>query len=257
MHPLPHRQPACPRLTALLATSVLALTSSGCGGDDETELTIFAAASLTESFTELEKAYEKDHADVDVIISFGSSSALAEQVNEGSSPADVIATADEQSMTVVTDEDNLDGDPVQFTTNTLALVTPADDPAAIASLDDLEGSDFVVCDPSVPCGGAAATILDNAGVTAEPVSLEEDVKAVLTKVSLGEADAGIVYVTDAQAAGDDVRVIDIPTDVNVVNPYFIGVVAAADESQEAQEWVDLVESEAGQGVLREAGFGNP
>ncbi len=110
----------------------MTLTVSGCGGNDKTELTIFAAASLTESFTELERAYENDHADVDVIVSFGSSSALAEQVNEGSSPADVIATADEQSITVVTDEGNLDGDPVQFATNTLALVTAADNPAAIA-----------------------------------------------------------------------------------------------------------------------------
>jgi molybdate transport system substrate-binding protein len=240
-------------VTALLLVAP-ALAACGSGDDDQQELTVSAASSLTEAFTTLADDFEKDHTDVDVKLSFGSSTDLATQVNEGS-PTDVLATADEKTMDVAANEGNIDGDPTQFATNTLILVTPPDNPAGITSLDDLDGADFVVCDPSVPCGAAAATILDNAGVAAEPKSLEEDVKAVLTKVTTGEADAGIVYVTDAAAAGSDVSTVDIPTDVNVVNPYFIGVVKDSDDSDTAQEWVDLVNSQAGQGVLSDDGFG--
>ena len=240
---------------ALTALLLVAPGLAACGGgDDQKELTVFGAASLTEAFTTLAGHFEKDHSDVDVKLSFGSSTDLATQVNEGS-PADVLATADEKSMDVSADEGNIDGDPTQFATNTLIVVAPPDNPAGITSVEDLANADYVVCDPSVPCGAAAATILDNAGVTAEPKSLEEDVKAVLTKVTTGEADAGIVYVTDAQAAGADVSTVDIPADVDVVNPYFIGVVGDTDESDLAQEWVDLVTSQAGQGVLSDDGFG--
>jgi molybdate transport system substrate-binding protein len=158
-------------------------------------------------------------------------------------------------MGIVTDAGDLDGEPTQFATNTLIVVTPPDNPGNVRSLGDLQHADYVVCDPSVPCGAAAATILDNAGITAKPKSLEEDVKAVLTKVTLGEADAGIVYVTDAQAAGDKVSTVDIAPDVNVVNPYFIGVIKDSGESHLAQEWVDLVTSQAGQSVLQQDGFG--
>lgn len=229
---------------------------AACGGDDNSDLTVFAAASLTESFTTLKDDFEKDHSGVTVKLSFGSSTDLATQINEGS-PADVLATADEKAMNVAADEGNIDGNPTQFATNTLVVVTPPDNPGNVTSLDDLNNADFVVCDPSVPCGAAAATFLDNAGITAQPKSLEEDVKAVLTKVTLGEADAGIVYVTDAQAAGSDVSRVDIPADVNVVNPYLIGVVKDAGESDLANEWVDLVTSEAGQTVLTDDGFGPP
>ena len=124
-------------------------------------------------------------------------------------------------------------------------------------MDDLAAADFVVCDPSVPCGSAAHTILDNSGAIATPKSLETDVKAVLTKVSLGEADAGIVYVTDARVAGDKVMALDIAPDVNVINPYFIGVVKGSDQSDLAETWVSLVLSPAGQAVLATAGFGGP
>lgn len=254
MKPNPIRPLRAVGTLAALLLVVPGLAACGGGDDEQQELTVFGAASLTEAFTTLAGAFENDHPDVDVKLSFGSSTDLATQVNEGS-PADVLATADEKSMSVAADEANIDADPTQFATNTLIVVTPPDNPADVTSLDDLSKADFVVCDPSVPCGAAAATILDNAGVSAEPKSLEEDVKAVLTKVSLGEADAGIVYVTDAQAAGDEVSTVDIPADVNVVNPYFIGVVKDTDESDLAQEWVDLVTSQPGQGVLSDAGFG--
>lgn len=252
----PYRRPA--QLLGLAAAVSLLLPGlAACNNDGgKTKLTVFAAASLTESFTSLASAFEKDNTDVDVVLSFGSSTDLAEQVNSGS-PADVLATADDKSMGVAADEGNIDGDPTQFATNTLVVVTPADNPGNVKSIDDLTDTDFVVCDPSVPCGGAAATILDDAGVTADPVSLEEDVKSVLDKVEQGEADAGLVYVTDANAAGDKVATVDIPADQNVVNPYFIGVVADTDGSDLAQRWLDLVNSEAGQGVLQDAGFGAP
>lgn len=243
---------------AFTALFLIAPSLTGCGGDSEerTKLTVLAAASLTETFGRLEKSFETDHPDVDVVISFGSSSALAEQINHGA-PADVIATADDKSIGRVADDDNLEGEPTQFATNTLVVVTPPDNPADISSLDDLPDADFLVCDPSVPCGSAAQTILDSAGVAATPRSLEADVKAVLTKVVLGEADAGLVYVTDAEAAGDEVRTVDIPADVNVVNPYFIGAVKGSSESDLAKDWVSLVMSQSGQGVLKAAGFGAP
>jgi len=247
------------RLAAAVAVPfLLAPTLSGCASDSHgrTKLTVLAAASLTETFGQLEQSFEKDHPEVDVVVSFGSSSALAEQVNQGS-PADVIATADDKSIGLVADDGNLSGDPTGFAANTLVVVTPPDNPADISSLDDLAAADFVVCDPSVPCGSAAQTILDNAGTAATPKSLEADVKAVLTKVSLGEADAGIVYVTDAEAAGDEVMTVDIPADVNAVNAYFIAVVKDSGHADLSDEWVSLVMSPAGQGVLAEAGFGAP
>jgi molybdate transport system substrate-binding protein len=242
------------------ATALLLLgpALAACSDDshDNPKLTVFAAASLTGSFTRLADAFEKDHADVDVVLSFGSSTTLAEQVTSGS-PADVLATADDKSIGIAADAGDLDADPTEVATNTLVVVTPPDNPGKVNSVQDLNHSDFIMCDPSVPCGAAAATILDNAGVTTQPKSLEQDVKAVLAKVTLGEADAGIVYVTDAQAAGTDVSTVDIAPDLNVVNPYFIGVVKDTDESDLAQQWVALVLSQAGQGVLADAGFGSP
>lgn len=241
----------------LLVAPALAGCSDGGGaggGGTRTKLTVFAAASLTGTFTSLAERFEDDHPDVDVVLSFGSSTTLAEQVDAGS-PADVLATADEKSIGLAADDGALDGQPTEFATNTLVIVTPPDNPGGVSSIDDLDDTDFVVCDPSVPCGAAAATILDNAGVTTEPRSLEEDVKAVLTKVTLGEADAGIVYVTDAQAAREDVSTVDIAPDLNVVNPYFIGVVKDSGEPRLAQQWVDLVTSRAGHEILTGAGFG--
>ncbi len=227
---------------------------AGCSNGGDTTLTVFAAASLTETFTSLEASFEKDHPGVKVQISFGSSSALAEQITSGS-PADVIATADDKSIGIVSDAGDLAAAPTQFATNTMVIVTPPSNPGHITSIDDLAGASFVACDPSVPCGAAAATILANGGITTQPRSLEQDVKAVLTKVTLGETDAGIVYVTDAHAAGNDVATVDIAPGVDVVNPYFIGVVKDSSETDLAKQWVQLVDSQAGQGVLTAAGFG--
>ena len=139
----------------------------------------------------------------------------------------------------------------------MAIVTPEGNPAAIEAVGDLTGTDFVVCDPSAPCGAVAAQILRNAKVTTTPVSLEDKATAVLSKVTLGEVDAGIVYVTDARTAGTDVTRVDIPRSLNEVTPYYISVVKGSSNAALASEWIALVESEAGQDLLASAGFLSP
>jgi len=231
--------------------------SGGSGGSDgDTTLTVFAASSLTNVFGELEKSFEADHDGVDVVLSLDSSSALATQITEGS-PADVLATADEASMQIIVDAEDNAGDPQSFASNTMVIVTPPDNPAGIESVDDLPGTDYVLCDPSAPCGAVSEEILGNAGIAPEPVSLEDKVTAVLSKVTLGEADAGMVYVSDAQGAGDDVASVEIPDDINVATPYFIAPVADSEHADLAQEWIDLVLSQAGLDELAAAGFGPP
>jgi molybdate transport system substrate-binding protein len=248
------------RIAALAAVAALSLSS--CGGDDsggsggDTKLTVFAASSLTNVFGILEKAFEKDHAGVDVVVSYDSSSALATQITQGS-PADVLATADQPSMQIMVDAGENAATPLPFASNTMAVVTPPDNPAGVTSVGDIDKGDFVVCDPSAPCGEVAARILRKAGVTAKPASYGDKVTAVLQTVELGEADAGMVYVTDAQAAGDKVSVIDIPADLNVVTPYYIAAVKDSANADLADAWISLVESHAGQRVLQDAGFGEP
>jgi molybdate transport system substrate-binding protein len=248
---------------AVVAVALLSGSLAGCGGgdssgsSDKTTLVVFAASSLTNTFGELEKVYEKDHPDVDVKISYDSSTTLATQIAQDGAPADVLATADAKSMGILVDAGDNEAEPTPFASNTMAIVTPPDNPADIQSIDDLAGSEFVLCDPSVPCGDGAAQILAKAGVTAQPVSLEDKVTAVLSKVELGEADAGMVYVTDAQGAGTDVHTVAISPKLNVVTPYFIAAVKDSDHADLAAQWIALVSSQAGQGVLRDAGFGQP
>ncbi|MEJ7741451.1 MAG: molybdate ABC transporter substrate-binding protein [Nocardioidaceae bacterium] len=256
------------RHRAGLLTAAVALSLTACSGADDNQtddsqgsgeqgtLTVFAASSLTQTFTTLEKAFEDEREGVDVVVSFDSSTSLAEQIKQGA-PADVIATADQASMQTVVDADQLSAEPVPFASNTLAVVAPPDNPADIQSLGDLETADFVQCDPSAPCGAASKQLLEAAHITAQAKSLEPNVAAVLSKVTLGEADAGLVYVTDARAAGDEVATINIPTAINVVNPYYIATVEGSPEPALADEWLALVSSQAGQGVLQEAGFGAP
>jgi molybdate transport system substrate-binding protein len=249
------------RIAALAAVAALSLSScggddsGGSGGDNE-KLTVFAASSLTNVFDTLEKAFEKDHPGVDVVVSYDSSSTLATQITQGS-PADVLATADQPSMRIIVDEGDNAATPKPFASNTMAVVTPPDNPAGITSVSDIGKGDFVVCDPSAPCGEVAAKILRKAGVTAKPASYGEKVTAVLETVELGEADAGMVYVTDAQAAGDKVNAIAIPADLNVVTAYYIAAVKDSSHADLANQWISLVESQAGQDVLQKAGFGAP
>ena len=242
-------------LALCLSASVTTACTDGDGAAD-TSLTVFAASSLTETYGQLEKAFEHNHSGVDVVISFGSSSALAEQLTQGA-PADVVATADEESMSQVVDAGLVAAEPQPFASNTLTIVTPPDNPAGIQTLDDLGSADFVMCDESAPCGAAGQRFLDNAGSAAAPRSFEADVKSVLSKVVLGEADAGLVYVTDAKAAGADVHRVPIPADVNVTNAYYIAAVKGSGQADVADDWIALVESRAGQDLLRAAGFGPP
>lgn len=243
------------------ATAVLLLaTVAACGGDGDgggRTLTVYAAASLALPFEELGERFEAEHDGVEVTFSFAGSSDLAAQVRQGAG-ADVFASADEATMASLTEEDLVDA-PVPFATNTLQLAVPPDDPAGIGSLQDLAepGVRLVVCAPAVPCGAAAVAVEEAAGLDLRPVSEEQSVTDVLNKVISGEADAGLVYVTDVQGAGDRVRGIDVPEAEDVVNTYPIATVADSDHAEPAQEFVALVTGEVGQQVLREAGFGAP
>jgi molybdate transport system substrate-binding protein len=225
-------------------------------------LTVFAAASLTEAFDSLAEEFEAEHPGVEVALSYGGSAALAQQIVEGA-PVDVFASAAEPQMDVVVDA-GLAEHPVVFARNTLELVVPAGNPAGITGLADLAdaGLRIALCDPTVPCGAASDTLLAQEGVTASPDTLESDVKAVLTKVVLGEVDAALVYRTDVVAAGDEVEGIEVPGAASVVNRYPIAAVGAAAErggtnGDAAADFVAFVTGEAGRAALADAGFGAP
>jgi molybdate transport system substrate-binding protein len=254
------------RLGATSAAVLLALPLAACGDDgdggsvgkdgDQT-MTVFAAASLAKTFEELEDRFEDAHPGVDVKLSFGGSSDLVAQITEGAE-ADVFASADTANMDKLVAAKLTSGDPSEFATNTLMIAVPPGNPAKITGLADLAKKDakLVLCQPEVPCGSAALKVADAAGLTFAPVSEEESVSGVLTKVEDGEADAGLVYVTDVSAAGDDVEGIDFPEAADVVNHYPIVAVEGSKHADLAQQWIDLVTGE-GQKVLQDAGFGAP
>lgn len=243
-----------------VATILLLLPLTACGGDgdDGQTLTVLAAASLTETFTELAETFEDEHPGVEVELVFGSSTTLAEQAADGA-PGQVLATADEASMGVADDAGVLAAAPVGFVGNSLTVVTPPDNPAGITSLDDLDapGVDYVVCASTAPCGAAAETLLTSAGIDAPPASEEVDVKAVLARVVQGEADAGLVYRTDAVAAGDDVAEVAVPDADDVTTTYVLAPLSGADGATAdlAADFVALVRSEEARAVFTDAGFG--
>jgi len=232
--------------------------SDGGGSGDDATLTVFAAASLTNTFTEIGKEFESQHDGVEVEFSFGGSSDLVSQIQQGA-PADVFASADEANMEKLTGDDLQAGDPVDFASNTLEIATPPGTPAGIASFADLgkDGVDVVVCAPEVPCGAAAVKAEEATGVTINPVSEEQSVTDVLAKVSSGEADAGLVYVTDVAAAGDSVEGVTFPESSDIVNTYPIVALEDSKNADLAQEFIDLVTSDTGQSILEEAGFAKP
>lgn len=248
------------RLVLAAASVALLLSLAGCGGSDDeaTTLTVYAAASLTATFEQLADEFEHEHPGTEVQLSFGGSSDLVTQIQEGAH-ADVFASADLATMQKLTDDDLADGGPQDFATNTLEIAVPPGDPAGITGLEDLAkpGVNLVVCAPEVPCGAATGAVADAAGVTLNPVSEEQSVTDVLAKVTSGEADAGLVYRTDVQAAGKDVEGIEFPEADSVVNTYPIAVVQGSGEADLAHEFVDLVLGAAGQQVLADAGFGPP
>lgn len=248
-------------LAALLAFGVAACGRSnpGSGTRDEANavtgpVTVFAAASLTESFTMLGDRFEQAHPGTTVSFSFAGSPALATQINEGA-PADVFASAARQNMAAVTSAVT----PATFARNQLVIAVPEGNPRGIAGLADLTGAGLKValCADAVPCGAASATALDAAGVMLTPVTLEQDVRAALSKVKLGEVDAALVYRTDAKAAAADIDGIEFPESAKAVNDYPIAVLEDAPNPAAARAFVDYVLSADGTKVLTEAGFQAP
>ncbi len=242
----------------ILAALVMLGGLSACGDDprEATTLTVFAASSLTDTFEEIGMRFEAQN-DATVTFSFGGSSDLVTQVQAGA-PADVFAAADEATMNRATDDELTAADPEVFATNTLTIAVPTGNLQGIDGLDDLtdETLDVVLCAPEVPCGAAATKVEDAAGVDIRPASEEQNVTDVLNKVATGEADAGLVYVTDVgRAAG--VAAVDFPESASAVNSYPIAVVKGSDQVELAEEFVDFVLSRAGQETLDEAGFGSP
>lgn len=240
------------RQIAVAALLCAALTACTAGADDTNrdQITVLAAASLSEAFTDLETDFEADHPGIDVRLAFGSSATLAQQVESGA-PADVLATADPRSMEQVTD---LVTTPTRFARNQMVLAVPKDNPARIDSFDDLDDVTYVACVVSAPCGNIADQLLEANRINNPPSSLEIDVKAVLSKVTLDEADAGLVYETDAIAAGEAVKTVAIPGAERLLNDYLVATVKAGEHPELAQEWVALLTSRHGREVLAGSAF---
>lgn len=249
------------RRRAAVAVALL-VGLSGCGGsaadDGGQTLTVFAAASLTDVFTDLGAALEDQQPGLEVRFNFAGSSALATQIVQGA-PADVFASANETQMSVVTDAGLAADEPAVFASNVLEIAVPAGNPGGVTGLADFAREDLTlaVCAPDVPCGAAAAQVFAAAGVTAVPDTQEEDVRAALTKVELGEVDAALVYASDVASAGESVDGVAFPEAEQAVNDYPITRLADAANPDAARAFVDLVLSEAGRRALTDAGFREP
>jgi molybdate transport system substrate-binding protein len=245
---------------------VAATVSAACSppaatGTDPSGVTgtvqVFAAASLTGAFTQIGRDFEAAHPGATVTFNFAGSPALATQINEGA-PADVFAAASPATMKTVTDAGRADGAPVVFVQNQLVIAVANGNPKSVAGLSDLSRSDLKValCAEQVPCGAAARKALDEAKVTVKPVTLEQDVKAALSKVSLGEVDAAIVYRTDVRASASDVDGVEFPESAGAVNDYPIVVVTNAPNPTGARAFMAYVLGR-GREVLTNAGFQAP
>ena len=249
------------RLGALIAAVALAAGSAGCASSDSdgtTTVTVFAAASLKSTFTELGGQFEAAHPKTKVSFSFAGSSDLAAQLNQGA-PADVFASADTANMDKVVRSDRITENPRTFATNVLTIVTAPGNPKHVAALSDLARSDVrsVVCAPQVPCGSATQKVADAAHVKLAPASEESSVTDVLAKVTAGQADAGLVYVTDAADAGDKVASVAFPESAGAVNTYPIATVEDSEHTELARQFEELVTGPQGRAVLSKAGFGAP
>lgn len=216
---------------------------------------VFAAASLTGSFQKIAAAFTEQNPDVEIVFNFGGSSGLATQIVEAA-PADVFAAASPATMKTVTDAALTDGAPVDFATNALQIAVASGNPGGILGLEDFADADklIAVCAVEVPCGAAAAKLFSETGITPSIDTYEQDVKAVLTKVQLGEVDAGLVYVTDVLEAGDAVEGIEVDSSPVA---YPIAALSASLNKDAAAAFVAFVLSEEGQSILAAAGFGAP
>ncbi|MGW4989143.1 molybdate ABC transporter substrate-binding protein [Streptomyces mirabilis] len=257
---------------ALLALSACSSSDSGSSSDSSPKsdtsassspklsgtVTVFAAASLKESFTTLGKEFEKANPGTKVTFNFGGSDTLAASIT-GGAPADVFAAASPKTMAIVTDKKDAATTPATFVRNQLEIATLPGNPDKVASLKDLtkSGLKVVLCDKTVPCGAAAQKALDASKLKLTPVSYEQDVKSALTKVELKEADAAVVYKTDVKAAGDKVEGVEFPESAKAINKYPIALLKGAPNAEAAKAFIALVQSAEGQKVLTAAGFLQP
>lgn len=270
------RKSTKPIFAVLTALSLLALSLFGtaCGSDDNAEpatsttsgepslegvITVSAAASLTDAFTEIGDDFTAANPDVEVTFNFDSSATLATQIIEGA-PVDVYASADEANMTKLTDQNLVAGEAEVFARNELVIITKPGNPEDIETLADLADAGVIsLCGQDVPCGKYSAQALEKAGVTIPESSVTrgQHVGATLTAVSEGDAVAGIVYASDAKTAGDAVESVPIPADLNVIAVYPIGAIAASQNPEVAEAFMAYVLGEDGQAVLAEFGFMPP
>ena len=253
------------RLMPVLAAGLLLI--AGCGSPTQPssstsagrqKIVVFAAASLKTTFTAIGDQFAKDNPGASVEFSFAGSSDLVTQLTQGAH-ADVFASADTKNMDKAAQAGLLAGAPVNFATNTLTIAVAPGNPKGIKSFHDLTkpGLNVVVCAPQVPCGSATRAVETTSGVRLTPVSEESSVTDVLNKVTSGQADAGLVYVTDTAAAGDKVVAVSFPEAAGAVNTYPIATLAHAGNPALAGKFVDLVTGPTGQEILTKAGFGKP
>ena len=250
------------------AVMTLGLAAGACASDAPStpaatagvtgDIVVFAAASLADSFTRIGTNFEAANPGSTVMFNFAASSALATQINEGA-PADVFASASPATMKTVTDAGNAEGTAAVFVKNQLVIAVGEGNPKGIAGLADLSKPDIKValCAEQVPCGAAAKTVLETAGVTITPVTLEQDVRATLSKLTLGEVDAALVYRTDAKMATADVDGVEFPESASATNDYPIAVLENAPNQPGAEAFVAFVSSESAKAVLTDAGFQAP
>ncbi|MGB4324839.1 MAG: molybdate ABC transporter substrate-binding protein [Candidatus Nanopelagicales bacterium] len=239
------------------AFSVVTVSACSTANDSDpaisTTVTISAAASLNTAFTSLAERFEAEHPDIEIKVNFGGSGALAEQIAAGA-PVDVFASASKATMDQIS---NFDESPKTFARNQLIVITPAANTGQVTDYQSIQKVSTVVCTESAPCGAAAQKFLSKAGMTANIVSLEPDVKSVLNKVITDEADAGIVYVTDAIAAGNEVVAFTIPPELNVTTDYQIALIKDSSTQNAAQEFLDFLLGPTGVDVLQSEGFMSP
>lgn len=247
--------------TLIPVIALLSLVGVSCGSDSNTaartsgDVVVFAGSSLTEAFNEMATAFKVDNPDANVTFNFAGSGDLVTQITEGAS-VDVFVSADDSNMKKLTDAGESVGDPVSIAKNTMEIIVEKGNPKAVTGVADLAKPDLIVvlCANTVPCGKNAAAVLENAGVTATPKSLEDKVKGVVTKVSAGEADAGIVFVTDVNSAKGTADGVEIPVDINVISNYPMVLTKESANPDAGKAFMAFVSSDAGQAILTKYGF---
>lgn len=241
--------------TALVPTVVASVFGAACSDDGDESVLVLAASSLTDALATIETAFEAAHPGIDVELSFGGSTTLTVQLDEGA-PADVIALADTLPMAALSDAGLVD-EPALFATNTMVLATPTDNPGRVDGIDDLSDPALLVgvCAPQVPCGRYARQVFDQAGVEIAADTEEPNVRALAAKIASAELDAGLVYATDVRALSDRLATVALPDGIDVRAEYPIAVVADTSHRDAAQRFVDFVASPAAQAILADSGFG--